>query len=285
MPPSRAIAACLSALLLACAGSDSPDDPASRTFRYGPPAAPDLDQLHAAQEAEHRLSIGWQYRTNAFEYWAIEASDALPLLPDALAAFLLASPDQEPALPPGADEGPAAVAAGVYAALASPEDFDVPTCVTAVPSRVRYFACTTTSPAGWAVRVDGTFDRDGDHLSWDFTVTATLERPGFAASGRKRLHGALTVGPFDVGGRALAEVTTVGVAAGAPFEVAAVTVTDVDLDYVASDLSWCATEGTLELRRVWTARRPGAPAEGSAADQGHRFEWTGCGLVRVARSE
>lgn len=267
----------LLAALAACGGDDKKADPASRTFQYGAPAAPSLNEAAAAEVGEGSTSDGAALQANATMDPA-SAGSSIMSLPDRMAAEAWSSSSL--ALQASGLERTLATLGGPAAVTMA--GFDDPACVALAPGLVTYTACTVTLDT-LVIRLDGRITGTGPTLAWDLDTRMTSSGPEYSMTVTVDATGALTFGAGDVTGRARSDTHATYSAPGAPaIRLGYTTLADLDLDFAREP--FCVTGGTLELRRVWTERAPGMPTGGEYADQGLLFTWQGCGTVLVARS-
>jgi hypothetical protein len=255
MTRKTTLLAALCALLAACGGDDF--DPASRTFEYGEPVAPTLDEEASATQGSTLIQDGVSYRS----------SDD-PLVADQTGGSLFGDTGLSGTAAGRSTAKAIAASAGLGAATLAPEalgdGFADPACVVITPGRITYDGCYM-SQVGMELTWNGWVTRTGDVVAWDVTSVVTMTDVDLTFTTRMRLFGSITVTPSGMG-----------------FRMGFATIADLDLVYAADP--FCITGGTLELRRVWTERMAGMPSTGEYADQGAKFTWTGCGAVSVARS-
>jgi hypothetical protein len=178
------------------------------------------------------------------------------------------------------------MANGVLTGQALGDGFDDPACVTATPGSVTYHDCSldlSDATSTMIMTVDGTFSRSVDVFTWDATVGMNMGDADFSMRATNHLYGSFTFGPSTVAGRARSDVSASASSGTQSMRAGWTTIADLDLTYASGP--FCVTDGTLELRRIWTQRAAGMPTTGEYADQGVKFDWQGCGVVLVSRSQ
>jgi hypothetical protein len=169
--------------------------------------------------------------------------------------------------------------------------FDVPACAVVTSGKVTFTGCRVTvaqssggATTNGAVTVNGDVSLSADHrtLTWDLTYGIGLDMSGTSA---------LTMsGALHSAGNVVATATT---AVGAITSEVALTVSasgqtlsagvDESLAFDVTRSDTCAsggTGGTLEAKRVWTARPAGVPPA-QLPDEAAKVQWTGCGTATV----
>lgn len=280
------IAACALALA-ACGGSDKKpvNAAAEAAFHYGAGAPASATQAGALQAPV----------AGAASFAAAPSADGGLLVSDVslLTAALLGSS--------GYGVGAAAPAPSLRALTAerSPRPaltasgFDNPACVTTTATSVTLAGCTVTvddatppSTFHAVVTASGTvsYAVATGTLSWDLTVGETVTVSGTSS-------GTVTASVHQSGSQKVTATTLVGhmatelvmtvTANGQSMRVGVDESVDVDVAY--ADAATCATRvtgGTVEARRVWTARPQGATAA-DLPDAAARVTWTGCGQATI----
>ncbi len=262
---------------LAACGGDDKSDPASRTFQYGAPAAPTDSQRYAAQEGEDSTAAGAALQADAAADPATAGSSIMSL-PDRMAAEAWSSSTLA-LQASGLGRTLATLGGPTAATMAGFDNGDQ--CVVIAPGVVTYSACVVTIDT-LRIQIDGRITRTGPTLAWDLATRMTDASPDLSMTLAVDATGALTFGAAEVTGRARSDTRGSFSGSGVGMRAAYTTLADLDLDFARDP--FCVTGGTLELRRVWTERPAGAPADGQYADQGLLFSWQGCGTVLVAQS-
>jgi hypothetical protein len=267
-------AAC--ALLAACGGGGGGGNAAEgKVFTYGEPVAATAEMavldglLASAGQAQAGLDVA--SGTGLANFGSISAT---LLDPSGVAV---------PRLAPAAGLAPQASLA------VSPADagFDDPACMTVQASEagttVRLARCreTTVDVDGtMVVTIDGfmTATQPGT-LEWDLTVTASMTAQQGSMTAAAHQAGALELTASTFKGKLRSEVD-VTVRSGTSTMAAGVDeAVDVDVTYQTAPVA-CVNGGTLEVKRVWTRRPPGATAE-ETRDAAARVTWTGCGTGTI----
>lgn len=171
--------------------------------------------------------------------------------------------------------------------------FDNPDCIQTSPTSVTLTRCTMTldevSPEGTlhvVVTAGGSvaYVAATRTLSWNLAVSESLQITGTqtgSASGSVHMAGSLAVTETTIVGDMATEMRLSASAGGQSMSVAVDESVDLDLTY--ADAATCATRitgGTVEAKRVWTARPPGAtPAD--LPDAGAKVTWTACGAATI----
>ncbi len=183
-------------------------------------------------------------------------------------------------------------AAGAPRALTA-AGFDNPACVATTATGVTLTACTVTvdesSPSGTfhaVVSASGSvqYAVATRTLQWDLTVGETVTVTGTSAgtiTASLHLAGSLTVGETTLRGHMGSELTMTAAAGGQTMRAGVDERVDVDVTF--ADAATCAsrvTGGTLEARRVWTAR-PQGTTSADLPDAAAKVTWTACGVATV----
>jgi len=181
---------------------------------------------------------------------------------------------------------------GSHRALAA-GGFDNPACVQTSATGVTLTGCSATVEdvsGGTTFRVVVTatgsvgYAVASQTLSWDLRVGETVAISGASsgsASGSFHLAGSLTVTATTMVGHMATELSMTASGNGQSMTVGVDESVDVDVTYAAA--ASCATRvtgGTLEARRVWTARPQGATAA-DLPDAAAKVTWTGCGAATI----
>jgi hypothetical protein len=272
--------AVLLALAAACGGSGG------KQLQYGTPQAPTLEEQAAATDAHTSLAGTLTFAPPT------GPTLGAPGLADQLVASL------------GGYAAPTAVAAspspqvrrtvGRSVALAvGTSDLD-PACVASTATSVTWNACgitiSETDPVSGDT-TDGTVRISG-HLTstpgtgtttWDIdqamTMNVTSSGDTIRMNATVGLGGSIKVAASTIVGHTTSSVDVTASYMGISATEAVTTSLDLDLGYVADP--FCVTDGTLTLQQIWR-RRPSGATAAELADQGWRFEWTGCGQFTVS---
>jgi hypothetical protein len=255
-----------------CGGSDRPreNSAASAAFVYGSPLGATSDQAGAMGATVSSIDA---FRAAPGTGAGLGATDAASVT----GAFL-----QGGAI---GTFSPADV--GVTSAAA----FDVPACAVVASGKVTFNGCSVTvsqssggTSTSGSVTVTGDISLSADKqtLTWDLTYGVGLTMSGsgpLSMSGSMHSAGRVVVTATTAVGSITSEVSLT--VSGGGQTVSAALDESLAFDVTRSDT--CAsgvTGGTLEAKRVWTARPAGAsPAQ--FPDEAARVEWTGCGTARV----
>lgn len=278
--------------LAACGGSDNPtgNTAASASFTYGAPSA-----ATAAQTGALEASVA-----DSTTFAAAPGADAGLALSDpsiVTAALLGAS-----GFGVGATFSAPAVPAAPLRALVAPGDgartlasttFDNPACVTATATGVTLANCTLTVDqvsGGDTYHVVVTASGSVSYavasstLTWDLRVVESVTITGTTSgtvAASFHLAGSLAVTDTTIVGHMASELLVSASVAGQTMRVGVDESVDVDVTY--ADPVTCANRvvsGTVEAKRVWTARPQGAtPAD--LPDIAAKVTWTGCGTGMI----
>ena len=168
---------------------------------------------------------------------------------------------------------------GVLEALGTSYD---PSCAVVTATSVSFNHCTATSFDA-IITLDGTVTTDGDQrVSWNLPagMTSTSTSGSFGLSATQT--GDMTVTSTAITGTELTTMTVNAVVNGTTYHAGLdqSVALDVNLDPACSTH---AVEGTLEAKRVWTARPSGISAT-EAPDAAAKVTWTGCGTATIQYS-
>lgn len=285
----RLLACACGLALAACGGGEKArgNAAAAASFTYGSPSAADPTQAGALEASV----VG----ASAFAA-APNASDGLLLsdpaaVTDALlgaSGFGIASADPAPFR-----RGLRAPASGFRALVGS--DFDNPACAVATASGVTFSGCTITvdvtsgtDTIHTVVTVSGSvsYAAATQTLAWDLHVEETMTMSGttsMTASGSVHVAGSLVVTATTIVGHMESEALFTASAGGQTVSAGVDESVIVNVTY--ADAVTCATRvigGTVEAKRVWTARPQGATAV-DYPDAAAKITWTGCGQATIQR--
>jgi hypothetical protein len=173
--------------------------------------------------------------------------------------------------------------------------FDVPACAVVTPGQVAFNHCrvtvdetqgTSTTKGSASLNGHVTLAADGKTLDWDLSFGANVTSTDTASS-----TGTVTISAdlHSAGHVVVTDTTAVGtmaqevsltISAGGQSASAAV---DESVAFDVTRAASCGsgvTGGTLEAKRVWTARPSGATST-TLPDQALKIAWTGCGTGTV----
>jgi hypothetical protein len=211
-----------------------------------------------------------------------DAQDLFSVANDVPAALGLVNPlfDEGSALRQTRDALQRARAALVSGEAVDPgAGFDDPSCVTLTETQVRFDRCVSTGIIG-SLSIDGAVTRGLTRVYWD--VSVRLEIHGDSG-------GNLAAGTHATGDLTVSETAFTGFvrndnsasASGGGQSVSLAYTDNVDYDLVLDPgQSYCVTDGTIELKHLWSERPAGYPA-GQLPDVGVLFDWNACGSVTV----
>ncbi len=281
------IAASCALALAACGGSDKKtgNAAASTRFTYGASTSASPAQA-AALEGSVAGSTAFAAAPSADGGLAL--SD-MSLLTEALlgaSGFGIGAAGPAPAQA-------ALTAAGSTRRALTATGFDNPACVQTSATGVTLSHCTLTvdevsgtSTFHLVVTASGSvgYAAAARTLSWDLRVGETVTVSGTtsgSAAGSVHMAGSLTVTETTITGHMTTEFAMTAAANGQSMAVGVDESVDIDVTY--ADAAACATRvtgGTLEAKRVWTARPQGATAD-DLPDAAARVTWTGCGTATI----
>jgi hypothetical protein len=236
-----------------------------KSFTYGAPQAPTAAEQTAADTAQADLASAAAFggapdATQGLalsEFAGAVASAALGATPLALAVAKPSPPSPGPSLA------------------------DTAACATVGPTSITFRNCLVAD-AGFNMTLDGTISFTATTTTWDMVSSfagtqgasaynvAIHDAGSFATTG-SRITGTATE---DYGGSVSASGQTLS------FGISTAAV--VDVTYQSTPAA-CITGGSIEVRRVWTQKPPGASG-GAFADSGVKLTWTGCGSLQVSHS-
>lgn len=281
--PLVAVACLLS--LLACGGSKKTGNLAAATeFSYGAPAPAGIAQT-AAVESTVAGSATFAGAASADGGLAIADVAVLTGALLGQSAFTLGATAPTPAR--------AALVAGAPRRALTTSGFDNPACVQTTATSVTLTQCTLTvdevsgsTTLHMVVTANGSVEYAPASrvLTWDLRVGESLQVTGTqsaSASGSLHMAGSLAVTESTIVGDMASELRMTASGGGQSMSVGVDESVDLDLTY--ADAAACATRitgGTVEAKRVWTARPAGVdPAE--MPDAAAKVTWTGCGTATV----
>jgi hypothetical protein len=263
MTIARISAAALLALLAACGGSGNAA--LSKSFTYGAATAPTSQESSAASTAQSNLSSTRSFSTQA------DATKGLAIVEfaDSIAAAALGS-----AAIPGLRSG-----TDISQPLREATSLD--TCATVAANTVTFNNCTI-SESGFNLSFGGTVSVSANTVTWNINGSFSGAEQGVTFNITHHQSGTFTVTDTKVTGNSVSEFGGNISGQGQSVSFGLATAAVVDLTYQSSP-SFCVTSGTVEVKRVWTAKPNGA--SGAAfADAGIKLSWTGCNALTVAHS-
>ena len=259
----------LSALSLTIAGCGGSGGNAalSKSFSYGPAAAPSASEQSAANSAQSSLTDTASFSSSP----DAARGAAVVVFADALAAVALGSASG-PLPHPQSGE--------IQRAIRAAADFSA--CATLSGGTVTFKNCSQ-SEGGYTVTLDGTISSSGGAVSWNMTGGFSGTQNNTTAKIDLHQAGAMTVTASTLNGHATSDFggNVSGQGQNVSFGFASAVL--VDLTWQSAPSS-CVTGGSVEVRRVWTQKPSGAsgPAFNDAAV---KLTWTGCNAVQIAHSK
>ncbi|MCA1828328.1 MAG: hypothetical protein LC689_15500 [Myxococcales bacterium] len=254
-------------LVLAAACGSSGNAALSKTFNYGAAQAPTTAEQSAGSSAQTSVTTTASFSSSpTADNGASIAGAALDIAGSALgdAAFGMANPG--------------AVKNALTRAAAA--GFD--TCATVSAGKVTFNNCVQTEE-GFSVTLNGSMTVTANHVSWGLTAGFSGTENGETITISMHHTGDITVTDTKIVGNAASEfsgsVSAGGQSASFGFAVAVL----FDLTYQTSPTA-CVTNGTVEVRRVWTAKPEGASGA-EFGDVGVKLIWSGCNTFQVAHSQ
>lgn len=280
--------AAFGAVLVACGGGggggSSTTNPDSVKFNYGTYGTASGTALTAATAGEGGASDALALSAAADD----THTESLVNLPDIMAGAVFTDTMAGPV------QGMAASArqamsgrAAAYAAgdlVTATTGFIDPACVVVAPTSVTYNHCTLTetqTDGTMTLTVDGTLTRGLTSVDWNVTVimdmTVTDPNGNITARVGSHLTGHVGVsevsgGLWNVAGFARSENSASASGQGQSVSMAFTHNADLDLDYLPGFS--CVTDGTVELKRVWSQRPSGGTAT-NLPNVGVMFQWSG----------
>jgi hypothetical protein len=252
------------ALLAACGGSGNAA--LSKSFTYSAAQTPTGAEQAVGTSAQAGVSNTASFNgAPAAEKGAAIASLALSLAGAALgdAAFGSASPQQ--------------VSGALTRAAAA--GFD--TCATVTANTVTFANCAQTE-SGFTVTLNGSITATAGNVTWSIAAAFSGTENGTSISINMHHTGNISVTATKITGNAASDFSgsfsAQGQSASFGFAVAVL----FDLTYQTSPTS-CVTDGTVEVRRVWTAKPAGATGA-AFSDAGVKLVWSGCNTFQIAHS-
>ena len=250
------------ALVAACGNSGNPA--LSKTFNYGAATAPTTSETAAATTANSNVATAASFGTApAAETGAQMAGFALGLASAALgdAPVLVGAPS-----------------GSIQRSLTRAATFD--TCAKVAANSVTFTNCTD-SEEGFNVTLNGSLNATATTVGWGITATFSGTVNGVTINVTMNHTGNFTYSPTNLSGNAATEfsgnVSAQGQSASFGFAVAVLP----DVTFQASPA--CVTNGSLEVRRVWT-NRPSGASGAAFTDAGVKMVWTGCNTLTVSHS-
>ena len=250
------------ALVAACGSNGNPA--LSKTFNYGAATTPTTSETAAATTANSNVTAAASFGTApAAETGAQMAGFALGLASAALgdASVMLGAPS-----------------GSIQRSLTRAATFD--TCAKVTANSVTFTNCAD-SEEGFNVTLNGSLNATATTVAWGITATFSGTVNGVTINVSMNHTGNFTYSPTKLGGSAGTEfsgnVSAQGQSASFGFAVAVLP----DVTFQASPA--CVTNGSLEVRRVWT-NKPSGASGASFDDAGVKLTWTGCNTFTVAHS-
>ena len=253
-------------VLLASCGNDG-NAALSKTFNYGQPQAPTTAETSAASSAQSSVTATASFSGSpTADNGAAIAGAALSIAGAALGDAAVGVAD------PQATKG--------LLIRAATAGFD--TCATVSAGKVTFNNCTDTEQ-GFSVTLNGSITATAGHVTWAISAGFSGTQNNVSFNISMNHTGDITVTDTTLKGNAASEfsgsVSGNGQSASFGFAVAVL----FDLTYQTAPQA-CVTSGSVEVRRVWTAKPQGATGP-EFADLGVKLTWTGCNTFQVAHSQ
>lgn len=295
----KTLLAAVAALAAACGGNDSKLDPTTVKFTYGSSSTP-VDAAttsSAATTATTALSAtpSMDQATTLDSTAADPNVGSIITLPDSMSSQVMASSTTVMSAQTGV--AGKAIQVGIGKLTPTAAGFD-PACVTASLTRVTYSGCVvdvTNTDGTWRVTVNGTVTRAllgtgpaTANVAWDLSThfDGTSTTTGYSLALDVHQTGAVTItepavstDDWTLTGSARADTNLRFSMTGMSVSASETLLTDYNLafQYDAALSQATPTNGTIELRRVWTEQ----PAGSNEPDVGVLFTWNGGAVTAV----
>jgi hypothetical protein len=295
----KTLLAAVAALAAACGGNDSKLDPSAVKFTYGAGTTPTTAQSTAASTGTTTLATAPSVNqsTTMDSTVADPSTTSIITLPEAMSSEVMGSSTTVMSAQTGA--AGKAISVGIGKLTPAAAGFQDPACVTATTGAVTYSNCvvTMTDPTtGVAenVTVNGTVTRTVSGLvanvGWDLHTHLTATDSTTTLALGVHQTGAITItappvgttDPWTLAGSARSDTDMTASAYGVNVSASVTVLAGYnDLQFVVNAGAVAMTGGSIELRRVWTARPPNV-TEAQLPDEGFLFTWDGAGNLLVA---
>jgi hypothetical protein len=255
------------ALAAACGGSGNGTNAAlSKSFTYGPPAAPTTSETTAANSAQGNLAD-----TKSFGATPSAAKGAaIVSFADSLAILALGGA----AVP---IRGPSS--SDIQSAMRNA--IDVSTCTTSTANSVTFNNCTIIE-SGFTITLNGSISVTANVVTWAITGGFSGTNQGVTVNVVNHQSGTLTLTDTTVKGNAVSDFGGSVSGNGQSVNFGLATAVVIDVTYQSAP-TVCVTSGTIEVKRVWTTKPNGATGP-AFADLAVKLTWSGCNIVTVAHS-
>jgi len=251
------------ALAAACGGGNAA---LSKSFSYGAPQALNAAEQSAASSAQARLTD-----TTAFSSSPDAGKGAaIVAFADAISSAALGGAELGGRRPTRPE------IEGMLRAAALTDS-----CATVSGGTVTFKGCSE-SHLGFKLTLNGFISAKAGTVDWNLAGGFSGADGSFSIDVGMHQSGTLSVRPSRVSGTALSEVGGSVSAQGQSAGFGLATAVLVDLGYQTTPRQ-CVTDGTVEVKRVWTQKPAGASGP-AFADAAVKLSWTGCEAVQVARS-
>jgi hypothetical protein len=253
------------ALLAACGGGGG-NAALSKTFNYGASQAPSTAEQSAATSAQASLSDATSFSATPD---ATKGSSVV-VFADVMAAAALGGTG----IAAQAPASPNALRSAIHAAATQ-------ACTTVTADTVTFNSCSDSS-TGFTITLNGHITSKAGTVSWDVNGSFSGTSNNVNININVHQEGTFTVTSTTLKGHA---GTTLGGSVSAQGQSASFGVAQaavVDLTYQSSP-QYCVTNGSLEVKRVWTERPQGATSA-QLPDVAVKMTWTGCNTLQVAHS-
>jgi hypothetical protein len=252
------------ALAAACGGTGNAA--LSKSFKYGPPTAPTSSETIAANSAQGNLAD-----TKTFGASPTAAKGAVIVaFADSLALLALGSSGI-------AMQGPSSPE--IQGALRNAIDYS--TCTTSTATSVTFNNCLIPA-GGFNVTLSGSISMHNNLVTWAITGGFSGTSNGVTINVFDHQSGSLALTDTTVKGNAVSDFSGSVSGNGQNVSFGFATAVLIDVTYQSTP-TVCVTSGSVEVKRVWTARPNGASG-GLLADLGLKITWTACNSVLIAHS-
>lgn len=265
-------AAAISIALAAACGGSADNAALTKSFTYGAPQAPSSAESSAASTAQSDLSSTTSFSTQPD---AVKGA-AIVAFSDSLAAAALGSSGLPTGMQaPSGSDFTHALRSGLY---------NLSTCGVVVGSGVTFTNCTITE-GSFTVSFSGSISVSGSTVTWSITggLSGTDSSTSTTINISHHQSGSFAVTGTTLKGNAVSDFSGTVTSSGQSVSFGLATAAVSDLTYQSAP-SFCVTNGTVEVKRVWTQTPSGASGAGFA-DAGVKLSWNGCNTVLVAHSQ
>jgi hypothetical protein len=262
----RIVSAAFVAMLAACGGS-SGNAALSRSFTYGSAQPPSAAESSAAKSAQTNLSAAATFSSAPdkdkglaiFEFATVLADGAL-----GTGSFGVA--------PPRGDDITRGLRGAAQVSSA---------CTTVTATSVTYNNCSITE-GGYTITMNGNITVSASSVTWSITAGFSGVSSGYTTNLSFHYAGTMSVTASKITGNGVFDVSGSVSGNGQTTNFGVATAAVVDLTYQSAP-SFCVTAGSVEVKRVWTAKPAGATGP-EFKDTAVKIVWTGCDTLTVAHS-